>query len=459
MDMVLEIITAFIAECTLTVYSYFFEGKAYNTCFGGKSVMERPEIAAPAQWLAELNGHIQSYENLTQAENSLFTRLERHRLALVRSLGGEQVFTNPNLDQTIAALLRNAPGGGRTQVRIFLQHVNLVTRDIGRLQDRIAQRREHNQLMVDSTRELIMLLEDSRRVEAANQLIFAERHRQFNAILVALRNISEQRSALVGELAQKENQLQQLQDVLGQNQAAYACAIAHPQRQLGQQQGLELIRSGGVLGLGYNIPVSNVQIQLRAEGRIDANLTPRVNLRLNFEGRLPRAIHEKGYWANIGLYRGETAVKYKVAQTDHGLYQGVNFGLPLHKAVTESLHLPTTGLDFEILTPLNRKLSFKSAVAKSQLSAVGTVKGLRTGLGFVRHKEEVNNKRLPLAQVRSETINADVVVLDQPNEKLTLLVEKHTVVSKSSFNGTNNFIGFILSTAAICAICAYFRKK
>ena len=196
--------------------------------------MERPEIAAPAQWLTVLNEHIQSYENLTQAENSLFTRLERHRSALMHSLGGEQSFTNLTLDQTIAALLRNAPGRERAQLRVFLQHVNLVTRDIGRLQERVTQRRERNQLMVDSTRELIMLLEDSRRVEAANQLIFAERHRQFNAILVALSNISEQRSALVGELAQSENRLQQLQDVLEQNQAAHAHAIANAQRQLGR---------------------------------------------------------------------------------------------------------------------------------------------------------------------------------------------------------------------------------
>lgn len=109
--------------------------------------MERPEVAAPAQWLTELNEHIQSYENLTQAENSLFTRLERHRSALMHSLGGERSFTNLTLDQTIAVLLRNAPGGERVQLRVFLQHVNLVTRDIGRLQERVTQRREHNQLM------------------------------------------------------------------------------------------------------------------------------------------------------------------------------------------------------------------------------------------------------------------------------------------------------------------------
>ena len=442
--------------------SYFFQGQSlytYYIYFEAKSVMERPEVAAPAQWLTELNEHIQSYENLTQAENSLFTRLERHRSALMHSLGGERSFTNLTLDQTIAVLLRNAPGGERAQLRVFLQHVNLVTRDIGRLQERVTQRREHNQLMVDSTHELIMLLEDSRRVEAANQLIFAERHRQFNAILVALSNISEQRSALVGELAQSENRLQQLQDILVQNQAVHAHAIANARRQLGQHQGLELAHSGGILDLGYNIPISNVQIQLRAESRIDANLTPRVNLRLNVEGRLPRSIREKGYCANIGLYHGETAIKYKVAQTDRGLYQGVNLGLPLHKAVTEGLHLPATGLDFEILTPLNGTFSCKSAVTKSQLSVGGTMKGLRTGLGFAHHKEKVNNKRLHPAHVRAEIINADIVALDQPNEELTLLVAEPTVAPKSPPNGTNGFIGFILSAAAIGAICAYFRKK
>ena len=169
--------------------------------------------------------------------------------------------------------------------------------------------------------------------------------------------------------------------------------------------------------------------------------------------KLPRSIREKGYCANIGLYRGETAIKYKVAQTDRGLYQGVNLGLPLHKAVTEGLHLPATGLDFEILTPLNGTFSCKSAVTKSQLSVGGT---LRTGLGFA---QKVNNKRLHPAHVRAEIINADIVALDQPNEELTLLVAGPTVAPKSPPNGTNDFIGFILSAAAICAICAYFRKK